>query len=268
MVTYLGLGMIIGVILALTGAGGGILAVPMLVFGAQLEITQAAPVGLLAVGMAALLGAVIGLRAGAVRYRAALLIALAGALVSPLGAGIARATDTRWLSMLFAMVLLFVAWRAFHHGSAAAKRREGRAAPARLPLCVRTAADGRFIWTSRCARALAASGAIAGLLSGILGVGGGFVMVPALQRHTDLDMQSIVPTSLAVIALLSGAGVATSAFAGHLDWMVAMPFAAGTLAGMMAGRLAASRLSGARLQKAFALAAAVVAAVMLTKAIA
>ncbi|HCY61894.1 MAG TPA: hypothetical protein DHV59_03440 [Oxalobacteraceae bacterium] len=265
MVTYLGLGMIIGVILALTGAGGGILAVPMLVFGAQLEITQAAPVGLLSVGMAALLGAGIALRSGAVRYRAALLIALAGALVSPFGAEIARATDTRWLSMLFALVLLFVAWRAFHHGSAAAKR---RAAPARLPPCVRAEADGRFVWTSRCARTLAAAGAIAGLLSGVLGVGGGFVMVPALQRHTDLDMQSIVPTSLAVIALLSGAGVVTSAFAGHLDWMVAMPFAAGTLAGMMAGRLAASRLSGARLQKAFALAAAVVAAVMLTKAIA
>lgn len=265
MVTYLGLGLIIGVILALTGAGGGILAVPMLVFGAQLEITQAAPVGLLAVGMAALLGAGIGLRSGAVRYRAALLIALAGALVSPLGAGIAHAIDTRWLSMLFALVLLFVAWRAFHQGSAAAK---GRAAPARLPPCVRAGADGRFIWTSHCARTLAAAGAIAGLLSGVLGVGGGFVMVPALQRHTDLDMQSIVPTSLAVIALLSGASVATSALAGHLDWMVALPVAAGTLAGMMAGRLAASRLSGARQQKAFALTAAAVAAVMLTKAIA
>ena len=81
MLTSLGLGVAIGVILALTGAGGGILAVPALVFGVRLGMAQAGPVGLLAVGMAAALGAVLGLRNGTVRYRAALLISLAGMML-------------------------------------------------------------------------------------------------------------------------------------------------------------------------------------------
>ena len=63
-----GLGAIIGAILALTGAGGGILAVPLLVFGLGLSMVEAAPIGLLAVGLAASVGAVLGLRQGIVRY--------------------------------------------------------------------------------------------------------------------------------------------------------------------------------------------------------
>ena len=59
-----GLGLIVGVILGLTGAGGGILAVPLLVFGVGLSVAEAGPIGLLAVGMAAALGAGLGLKAG------------------------------------------------------------------------------------------------------------------------------------------------------------------------------------------------------------
>ncbi|MGK9867820.1 sulfite exporter TauE/SafE family protein, partial [Salmonella enterica subsp. enterica] len=61
-----GLGAIIGAVLALTGAGGGILAVPLLVFGLGLSMVEAAPIGLLAVGLAAGVGAVLGLRKGVV----------------------------------------------------------------------------------------------------------------------------------------------------------------------------------------------------------
>jgi hypothetical protein len=66
------LGFTVGIILALTGAGGGILAVPLLVFGAGLSMAQAGPIGLLAVGLAAALGAVMGLKSGTVRYKAAM----------------------------------------------------------------------------------------------------------------------------------------------------------------------------------------------------
>ena len=65
------MGAAVGVILALTGAGGGILAVPMLVFGLHMSLVEAAPVGLLAVGLASAVGALLGLREGVVRYRAA-----------------------------------------------------------------------------------------------------------------------------------------------------------------------------------------------------
>jgi uncharacterized membrane protein YfcA len=85
------LGALVGVIMGLTGAGGGILAVPLLVFGLHLTVASAAPLGLLAVGIAAAMGAAVGLRAGVVRYRAALLIALTGIVFNPLGCGWPRA---------------------------------------------------------------------------------------------------------------------------------------------------------------------------------
>lgn len=266
MALELALGLIIGIVMALTGAGGGILAVPLLVFAAGAPVAQAAPIGLLAVGMAALLGALLGLRAGIVRHRAALLMALAGISLAPLGVWLSRLVDNRWLSGLFALVLFYVAWRSFRQ----AREEMSGAGPTGerdLP-CIRSEETGRFIWTTRCARAMALAGGLAGLLSGLLGVGGGFVMVPALRRHTDLPMQSVVATALAVIALVSFTGVASNALAGGIAWRQALPFAGGALAGMLLGRLVSSRFQGARLQQGFALLAVLVAAGMAWKALA
>lgn len=263
MLTNALLGLLIGVILALTGAGGGILAVPALVFGAHQSVAQAGPVGLLAVGMAAALGAVLGLRAGTVRYRAALLISATGMALSPLGLWLAQRIENRWLTMVFALVLLFVSYRTYRQASA--PQADSGIAANDPPPCIRNADTGRFKWTAPCARALALSGGVAGLLSGLLGVGGGFVMVPALRRYTDLAMQSVVATSLAVIALVSATGVVSSAVAGTLNWSAAMPFSAGALAGMAGGRLIAARLAGPLLQKGFAVVSALVAIGMIAK---
>jgi hypothetical protein len=192
-----------------------------------------------------------------VRYKASLLIAAAGMLLAPVGLWLAHRADDRWLSVLFALVLLFVAYKTFR-----AARDPLAGAPqvdAPTQACVRDAGSGRFVWTTRCARVLGISGMLAGLLSGLLGVGGGFVLVPALQRYTDLDMRSTVATSLAVIALISASGVVTSALAGTLYWAVAVPFTAGALIGMFGGRLVAARLTGPRLRTGFALVAATVA---------
>ena len=262
MLTSLTLGLIVGLILALTGAGGGILAVPLLVFGTGASVSEAGPVGLMAVGMAAALGAVLGLRSGIVRYRAAVLIAATGMLLSPAGLWAARQVDSRWLAVLFALVLLYVALKTFRQASG-----EGPAATAVKVVCKRDNGSGRFIWTRPCAVAMSASGGFAGLLSGLLGVGGGFVMVPALQRYTDLPMKSAVATSLAVVALISLMGVAATAVSGHLDWALALPFSAGALAGMLGGRSLASRLAGPQLQKGFAAVSALVAIAMIVKAV-
>jgi uncharacterized membrane protein YfcA len=265
MVIVLGLGLVVGVILALTGAGGGILAVPLLVFGVQMSVAQAGPIGLLAVGMAAALGAVLGLREGIVRYRAALLIAVSGMLLSPIGLWLAHRIDNRWLSVLFALILLYVAFKTFRQargGARAAVQPVKKVHP-----CMRDAATGRFIWTTSCARALALSGTVAGLLSGLLGVGGGFVMVPALQRYTNLAIQSVVATSLAVIALVSVSGVVASAATGGMAWAVALPFSAGALAGMLGGRMVSARLAGPHLQIGFATVAALVAIGMIAKVV-
>lgn len=264
MITF-ALGVAVGIVMALTGAGGGILAVPLLVFGAHISMAASAPVGLLAVGMASALGAVLGLRAGTVRYRAAIVMALTGMLAAPLGIAIAGRTDDAWLGAVFAVVLLLVAFRAWPRGT----QRAGVAQPAapRAAPCMRNERSGRFSWSWPCFRAMTATGSGAGLMSGLLGVGGGFVVVPALQRFTDLGMQSIVPTSLAVIALVSASGVVSAGVAGTLDWQLALPFAAGTMGGMAAGRMVAGRIGPHVLQRGFAAVTAMVALGMLWKSL-
>lgn len=257
------LGLVVGIIMALTGAGGGILAVPLLVFGAGLNIAQAAPVGLLAVGVSAAFGAALGLKKGIVRYKAALLMASTGMVLAPLGVWLANRVDNRWLSILFSLILLFVAVKTFRQaGNDNAQKSKD---PERKPPCIVGAETGKFIWTGPCARALALSGSIAGLLSGLLGVGGGFVLVPALKRYTDLAMQSIIASSLAVIALVSVSGVASSALAGSLNWNIALPFAAGAVGGMLVGRVASARIPASMLQKGFAVLTAIVAAIMIVR---
>ncbi|MDF8365077.1 sulfite exporter TauE/SafE family protein [Achromobacter anxifer] len=260
------LGACVGLILGLTGAGGAIMAVPLLVFGLHLQVSQAAPIALLAVGLSAALGAVLGLRKGHVRYRAAAFMAVTGILVSPLGLWAARRLPNAPLAIIFAGVLGMVAWRMWNQGAkpATGTATAAQAAP-RTPPCQLNASTGRLRWTAPCARALTGAGLIAGFLSGLLGVGGGFVIVPALRRATDLSMQAIVGTSLAVIALVSASGVVAAAAGGHLDWHIAAPFTAAAVLGMLAGRRVADRFPPRRLQQSFALFAGVVAVAMLTK---
>ena len=243
MITALLLGALVGVVMALTGAGGGILAVPLLVFGMpltgmHLTVAEAGPIALLAVGISAAVGAMLGLKAKIVRYRAALLVAGSGILMAPLGIWLAHRLDTRLMSVLFAVVLGWVAYKTFSEIGGRVKLKSERVTPP----CIRDDGSSRFVWTSKCAGALSLSGAVTGILSGLLGVGGGFVMVPALQRYTDLAAQSVVATSLSVISLVSLTGVAASISAGYFDWEVALPFATGSVAGMGLGSMLTSRL--------------------------
>lgn len=71
------------------------------------------------------------------------------------------------------------------------------------------------------------SGGLAGLLSGLLGVGGGFVIVPALKRYTDLPTKSIAATSLGVLAIVASGGTLFSVISGKFDLAIATPFATG-----------------------------------------
>uniref|UniRef100_UPI00257FD954 TSUP family transporter n=1 Tax=Pseudomonas sp. UBA2522 TaxID=1947309 RepID=UPI00257FD954 len=111
------------------------------------------------------------------------------------------------------------------------------------------------------------TGALSGLLSGLLGVGGGFVIVPALRRYTNLRMGSIVSTSLAVIALVALGSVATATFAGSMRWQVGAPFALGAVLGLLVARPLAARLEGPRLQQLFAIAGWAAAALLISKAL-
>jgi uncharacterized protein len=256
------LGAAVGLILALTGAGGGILAVPLLVFGVHLSIVQAAPIGLLAVGFASAVGALLGLREGLVRYRAAALIGVVGMALAPAGVRLARVVPNEPLTIGFAFVLAFVAVRMLRASLRTAGDGPPRAGDCACQLDART---GRLRWTWRCAGSLAGTGVLSGVLSGLLGVGGGFVIVPALSRFSDLPTRSIIASSLAVIALVSVGGVSAAAAQGTVQWHVALPFSAGAGLALLAGRTVAARLHGAHLQRAFAITSLLVSVLMVCK---
>lgn len=258
-----GLGVIVGVVLGITGAGGAILAVPLLVFGLQMSMAQAGPVGLLAVGVAASLGAVLGLRAKVLRYRAAGLMAVAGLLASPAGLWLAQRIPNGPLTVLFSVVLTGVAWRTFSQASRELRGESGGRPAA--PPCLLDSGSGRLQWTGPCARALVLAGATAGFLSGLLGVGGAFVLVPTLLAFTDLPMKAVIATTMGVLALVSAGGVLNASLVGQMQWAVAAPFAIGAVVGMLAGRAGAGQLSGQRLQQGFALLSLAIAASMLIR---
>jgi uncharacterized membrane protein YfcA len=96
-------------------------------------------------------------------------------------------------------------------------------------------------------------------------VGGGFVLVPTLLAFTDLPMKAVVATTMGVLALVSAGVVVNASMAGQVSWDIALPFAAGAVAGLLVGRLFANRLSGPRLQQGFALLSLAIAAAMLIR---
>ncbi|WP_137719686.1 sulfite exporter TauE/SafE family protein [Methylobacillus flagellatus] len=251
------LGVLVGLPMGMTGAGGGMLAVPLLVFGLGLSITQAVPIALLGVALAAWLAAVMGLRAGLVRYRAALLMAVAGVLIAPLGVWLSYRLDQRLLAAVFALVLVYVAYKTV-------RGRHEVALDTSLP-CTLGEDTGRFVWTSRCSRSVLLSGGLAGFMSGLVGVGGGFVLVPALQRISPLGMRSVVATTLTVIALISTSIVTASLIGGQLDGQLALTFSIGAVTGMMLGRSLGLRLGGGVIRTGFALLALLAAGLLLTQ---
>ncbi|WP_415793884.1 TSUP family transporter, partial [Bordetella pertussis] len=189
---------------------------------------QAAPVALMAVGLAAAVGSAEGLRRGTVRYKAAALMSVVGGLAAPWGAQLARLAPGPWLSGLFAMVMLLVAGRMLRQSLAAPA---GAQAQAERP-CHISPQTGKFVWTPRAAATLGGIGAISGLFTGLLGVGGGFIIVPALRQFSDAPMHAIVSTSLMVIALISAVTVGHAVAGGLTLDAAAWTFVAAAVLGM------------------------------------
>jgi uncharacterized protein len=235
------LGAVVGLVMTLTGAGGGVLGVPLLVFGLQLTVQVAAPISLLAVGSSALVSSVWGLRDG---------IGFTGMAFTPLGVWLAGIIPNMLLTLVFSVLLLTVAWRMLKRSQLPSTEIESQTS-IRVP-CIVNPQIGRLIWTPSCARALMGTGVMSGVLSGMLGVGGGFVIIPALTRYTDLNPRSIVATSLTVIALVSMGSLISVVLMQKIAWSLAIPFALGSIAIVPLGRRIAVLIQGRRLQQIFA----------------
>jgi len=250
-VTALSLGVCIGLLMGLTGAGGGVLAVPALMMGLGLSLPQASPIALTAVAIAAATGGLHGLRAGTVRPRAALIMATCGSLTAPLGSWLAQRSAPQTLNTLFIFIMLLVAWRMFGQSRAASAHISDDTLPAKP--CRLSRETGRFIWNRKSVPIVGGIGATAGLFNGLLGVGGGFFIVPALSYVSDAGLHSIIATSLMVIALISTLSVSIAAASGTLVFTAAAwYFIAAVVVGMMLGRKISPLVPVVVLQRGFA----------------
>ena len=236
--------------MGLTGAGGGILSVPLLVFFMHMTMSEAGPIALTAIALSASVGAIIGLNTKVLRYKAAMFMALFGLIFSPFGLWVAQRAPNTPMLFLFSALLIYVASKMFIQATQALSG----IAPKLIkpPPCQLDMSIGKLIWTVPCARSLILAGACAGFLSGLLGVGGGFIIVPSLKKFTDLPMKAIVATSLGVLAIVSAGGAMLSLVSGTLNLTVAAPFAIGSLVGLLVGKELEKMMSGPRIQQIFA----------------
>ncbi|MHA6799347.1 sulfite exporter TauE/SafE family protein [Bounagaea algeriensis] len=231
-------GAIIGLALGLLGAGGSILAVPALVYGVGQPLQVAIPTSLAVVVISSVGGLSSRLRRAYVQRFVALVFGAAGVPAAFAGTALGRLLPQRGLLLAFAALMVVVAVHMLRGG----ENHAGACRPS----------EGGINWRSCLPKTLGA-GAAVGMLTGLLGVGGGFVIVPALSILLGLQTQAAVATSLVIVLINAVAGLAAHATAAAgLDYTVLLTFAGAALVTSgLAGRLA-PRLPAATLRRGFA----------------
>ena len=226
-------GLAVGISLGLTGGGGSIITVPLLVYLVGLPVHVAIPTSLVIVGGTALVGYVA--RRSVADTRSGLIVGLIGLLGAVPGRFAAEFFSGRVLLLLFALIMLVASYFMFTSKTYDAT---GRARPN---------------WFS-----VAIVGIAIGFLTGFLGVGGGFLIVPCLVLVLGMAMRVAIPTSLLVIAIncassLIGQAIMTAhASASNVAWGVAGLFLIGGLAGSWAGGMLAAKINQRVLKRIFA----------------
>lgn len=228
-------GALIGLSLGALGGGGSILAVPVLVYALQLDAQAATTASLVIVGVTAITAAISHARARRVDWRAALIFGALGVPASIGGSLLNRAVDPQVLLLAFAALMLLAA--------AAMYRRSLRADEA-------TEATSRT-GTAHVARVVVVALGV-GFLTGFLGVGGGFLIVPALVLAMGFGMPTAVGTSLVIISITSLAAFVERLGHGAVPWNVVVPFTAAAIIGSLIGKRFSDRVSGSTLTRAFA----------------
>ncbi|MEU2779428.1 sulfite exporter TauE/SafE family protein [Streptomyces sp. NPDC007162] len=241
----LGAGALTGVALGALGGGGSVLAVPALIYLLGFTPAAAGAASLVVVTVTSATALVAHAREGTVRWRAGALFAAAGIGPAAVGGLVSRHLPAALLNGAFAVLAAVAALRML--------RPAGPRSPAPAP--------GR-------ASRVAAAGAGLGAVTGVLGVGGGFLAVPSLVNVVGLRMRAAVGTSLLVITINSLTALAArTGSAADVDWSAVGPFAGAAVLGAWDGRRLAARLSAGTLQRLFAHALLAVAVFMLADAV-
>ncbi|MCQ9130339.1 sulfite exporter TauE/SafE family protein [Streptomyces hilarionis] len=231
-------GAVVGLVLGGLGGGGSVLAVPAMIYLLGFSPVAATTASLIIVVVTSLTGLLAHARDGNVRWGPGLLFAAAGIPPALLGGATAGEIPAPVLTAAFSVIAALAAWRMLRPGPPPRQS----AGPVKA----------------------AGAGAGLGALTGLLGVGGGFLAVPALLSVLGLRMKAAVGTSLLVITVNSLAALLTRAHtADGLDWTVLAPFAGTAVLGAWDGKRLAAKLPAQRLQRLFAHVLLAVAAFML-----
>lgn len=258
-------GAFVGFSLGLTGGGGAIFAVPILVYGLGVPTREAVGISLLTVGSTALVGFVQRARRGMVEFPTGLLFALAGMIGAPIGARLADYIPEPLLLTIFAGLMFLIAVRMWIKANERSANLPIIDSDNAGPTCRRDP-EGRLRLTSQCALLLGVVGLSTGVLTGMFGVGGGFIIVPALVSFACMGMQRAIGTSLLIITLVSLSGTTSHIVAGkELSLQIAGLFTAGSLIGLFIGSWLAQRMAGPTLQRVFAISIVLVASYVILR---
>lgn len=241
-------GSLVGLSLGLIGSGGSIFAIPILIYGFGLPMSQAILVSLLVVAIIAIFGSGRQSLAGNVDWHAAILFSSIGAIISPLTIYLAHSINETLRLVFFSVLMLFISYTMSFCKMGKHQKNTNINNNAFFPNVVKTAAGSAAV----------------GVLSGFFGVGGGFVIVPLLIMIFDMPYQRVVGTSLASIFMISTTTIVSSLFKGiTIDWLLFFWFASGGLAGMLGGSFLLNIIPERIAKIAFSLITAVTAVLIL-----
>ena len=248
----LALGAVIGVLLGLLGGGGSILAVPALVYVLGLGIEQAIPISLIVIAIASATGALPKVCARQVQWRLAGIFAAAGIPATFVGSAIGRHLPQPVIMSGFAVVMVVAGVRMLlDRGDTGTACRVG---------------DSGINWR-RCAPRSIPAGFLVGLLTGLFGVGGGFLIVPALVLLLGVEMPIAIGTSLLIIVANSAAGVLAHLNAITVDASITAAFVGTAVAGSLIAGHVGTKVDTHRLAHWFAYLVFAVAAFVLVDTI-
>ncbi|MEV7646180.1 sulfite exporter TauE/SafE family protein [Arthrobacter sp. NPDC089319] len=229
------LGLLVGVVLGLVGGGGAIIAVPALVYGVGMSPAQAIPTSLLVVGVSSLAALLPRIREG-LNWPVIALVGAAGIPAAWGGAAVGRVLDPNVLMLAFSAIMVLAGIRML----AGTRETDGSCGTG----------PGRAL--RACAPKALAVGLLVGFLTGLLGVGGGFLIIPTLTIFLGLRMKQAVGTSLAVIVINSAAGFSAHAAGFSIDWPTTLAFAVPAVVGSVVAARLARRLKDKHVRISFA----------------